>query len=240
MIEINLLPGSGKKSKGRGGKSVSFDMAGAIAGVRDRVKDPLLAGAVASMVIVGATIAWLHTSQARRETELTERVEVGVRDSIRYAGVLKARARAEAARDTVMRQINIIRAIDEDRYIWPHVLDEVSRALPAYTWLTGLSFNGAPQGNAISQAATSKAQNDSVIPKDEVRVRLSGQTVDIQALTRFMRTLEQSPFLESINLQRSELVLDQGKEVTQFTLDMLYSRPDSTAIRRVPMTVSVR
>ena len=37
-------------------------------------------------------------------------------------------------------------AIDEDRYIWPHILDEVSRALPPYTWITVLNLAGPKQG----------------------------------------------------------------------------------------------
>ena len=28
--------------------------------------------------------------------------------------------------------------MDGDRYVWPHLLDEVTRALPAYTWLVDL------------------------------------------------------------------------------------------------------
>lgn len=247
-IEINLLPGgAAKKKKKRGGTSrsaPSIDLGAYFADLKARITDPLLLGAVASVALVGLSVGSLHLAQQRREVELTERVEKGVQDSTRYTAVLAARASAEAARDTVLRRLNIIRAIDGERFIWPHVLDEVSRALTPYTWVTALSFNGQPQGNAISQAATLRtpagAKPDTAIARDELHVRLGGQTVDIQALTRFMRQLEQSPFLEKVNLERSELVLVDGKEVTQFMLDMVYSRPDSTAIQRVPLTVSVR
>ena len=66
-----------------------------------------------------------------------------MQDSTRYASVLQERERAEAKRDTVLRSLNLIRAIDDDRFIWPHVMDEVSRALPPYTWLVSLGFTGA-------------------------------------------------------------------------------------------------
>jgi hypothetical protein len=43
-----------------------------------------------------------------------------------------------------------------------------------------------------------------------------------------------------VQLAKSERAMDNGKEVTQFQLDMLYSRPDPALVRRVPLAVSVR
>jgi Tfp pilus assembly protein PilN len=163
--------------------------------------------------------------------------------------VLREREKAEAKRDTVLRSLNLIRAIDDDRFVWPHVLDEVSRALPPYTWLVSLGFTGAGQGTtAITTVAAPGAPADgkkrrrveTAIPRDTIRLRLVGNTVDIQALTRFMKQLESSPFLENVQLAKSERGQDNGKEVTQFQLDMMYSRPDPSLVRRVPLAVSVR
>jgi Tfp pilus assembly protein PilN len=67
-----------------------------------------------------------------------------------------------------------------------------------------------------------------------------GNTVDIQALTRFIRQLEASPFLEQVQLAKSEHANDNGKDVTQFQLDMLYSRPDPALVQRVPLALSVK
>ena len=71
-------------------------------------------------------------------------------------------------------------------------------------------------------------------------MRLVGHTVDIQALTRFMKDLDASPFLTNVQLDKSELALDQGKEVTQFQLTVGYRRPDTTVVRRVPLNLSDR
>jgi Tfp pilus assembly protein PilN len=161
--------------------------------------------------------------------------------------------KADAHRDTLLRRMNLIRAIDEDRFIWPHVLDEVSRALPPYTWLSSLAFMGTPQGS-VNVAAGAKPDAsagddktkkkakkvDIEVPRDEVRIRMIGLTPDIQALTRFMRQLESSPFFADVQLNNSQLASDQGKDVTQFTLDVTYTRPDTSMIRRVPLSVSVK
>jgi hypothetical protein len=125
----------------------------------------------------------------------------------------------------------------------------VSAALPAYTWLTSLSYAGTPQGSnivaarpaAAAEGAGKKAAKVATdIPLDTVQVRVMGRTVDIQALTRFMSDLEASPFFAQVNLDKSEATTDNGIQVTDFTLTMLYTRPDSTVIRRVPLNVSVK
>ena len=79
---------------------------------------------------------------------------------------------------------------------------------------------------------------DTGVTREEVSIRLEGRTVDIQALTRFMRELEASPFLSNVTLDRSELTVEQNKDITAFTLQMKYSRPDTTAVRRTPVTLS--
>jgi Tfp pilus assembly protein PilN len=255
MIEINLLPGKKKGRKGGGGGGGSslsmpkIDFAAWIESVRDRIREPWLIGAVAVTVLTVAAISLLYVRQATRESTLEEALQKAVQDSTRFASVLKERETAEAKRDTVLRSLNLIRAIDDDRFVWPHVMDEVSRSLPPYTWIVSLGFTGTGQGQqAVTTVAAPAAAEpgkkrrtvQTNIPRDTVRIRVVGNTVDIQALTRFMTQLEASPFLAQVQLAKSERANDNGKEVTQFQLDMIYSRPDAAQVRRVPLAVSVR
>ena len=251
MIGINLLPGTGQKTRrSSGGRSLpSLDIASSIASLRERIRDPWMIGAVGVTIVAVAAVGLLYTTQTRREATLQEAEQKAVQDSTRYSSVLRERERAEAKRDTVLRSLNLIRAIDDDRFIWPHVMDEVSRALPPYTWIVSLGFTGTGQAQQpvstlpkAPAAAGKKKQHhvQTAIPRDTVRIRVVGNTVDIQALTRFMKQLESSPFLEDVQLAKSERAADNGKEVTQFQLDMLYSRPDAELVRRVPLAVSVR
>jgi len=64
--------------------------------------------------------------------------------------------------------------------------------------------------------------------------------VDIQALTRFMKLLEASPFIQNVTLVKSSIVIADGKEVTEFQLDASYQAPDPSAIKTVPVSLSVR
>jgi len=256
MIEINLLPGTKKKGRkgggGGGGAGVSMprlDVSAWIESMRERIREPWLIGGVAVAVLSLAAIGTMYARQSSRESDLEVATQRAVQDSTRFASVLKEREAAEAKRDTVLRSLNLIRAIDDDRFVWPHVMDEVSRALPPYTWIVSLGFTGAGQGQqAVTTVAAAPATDagkrrkmlQTAIPRDSVRIRVVGNTVDIQALTRFMTQLESSPFLVQVQLAKSERANDNGKEVTQFQLDMLYSRPEPSQMRRVPLAVSVR
>jgi Tfp pilus assembly protein PilN len=255
MIEINLLPGTKKKSRrggGGGGGGVSmpkFDFAAWIESVKERVREPWLIGGVVISALAIVAVGGLYVRQAARESTLEQALQKAVQDSTRFASVLREREMAEAKRDTVLRSLNLIRAIDDDRFVWPHVMDEVSRALPPYTWIVSLGFTGPGQGQqavttvmpaAAGEPGKRRKLVQTAIPRDTVRVRVVGNTVDIQALTRFMTQLESSPFLAQVQLAKSERAMDNGKEVTQFQLDMLYSRPDAAQVRRVPLAVSVR
>ena len=57
-----------------------------------------------------------------------------------------------------------IRSVDSDRYVWPHLLDEVTRALPPYTWLVDMgparvaaTTAPAPSAPAAASAGTKAA-----------------------------------------------------------------------------------
>jgi len=242
-IEVNLLPGAKRgKRKASGGAAIDFAKLGQA--IAAKFKDFYLAVAVGSGIVAVAIIGMLFMLQRTKEASLESKVAEAVKDSARFAVVLQDRARAEARRDSALMQLNIIKAIDEDRYIWPHILDEVSRALPPFTWLRTLTFTGTPQGTNPAAAYrpppvdTTKKKKKAVVielPRDTVRIHLVGRTVDLQAFTRFYRTLEESPFLGGVQFSKTETMVEDGKEITQFTLDVLYTRPDSTLLKRVPL-----
>jgi len=144
MIEINLLPGSGKKARSDG-----FNLKAFVGQAGARVKDPFMIAAAVSIVAATMSIGYLHVSQTAKADELTERERRAVQDSTRYVAVLRERNRALAQRDSVQRQLEIIKSIDNDRFIWAHIMDEVSRALPPYTWLKSIQ-----QSAVVASAST--------------------------------------------------------------------------------------
>jgi len=93
---------------------------------------------------------------------------------------------------------------------------------------------------AKKPGANQPAPADTTPAQPPVQFRIVGNTVDLQALTRFMTQLEASPFIQDVQLVKSSLVLVDGKEVTEFQLDAAYQHPDSSMVRTVPVSLSMR
>jgi len=55
-----------------------------------------------------------------------------------------------------------------------------------------------------------------------------------------MKVLEASPFIENVQLERSSIIIVDGKEVTEFTLAATYETPDPSSIKTVPVSLQVR
>jgi len=253
MLAINLLPGAKK-----GNSSARSFSLGSLSAIGANIRDPWLIGAAASVVIAVAAVGLLFSAQSARATEVESRMDRAVRDSTRYAKVLSARRKLTAERDSVIRQLQIIRTIDDNRYNWAHILDEVSRALPAYTWLTAMeqttktplppgvdtipvaSAEPVGAGAAAKKKAKEAAAQDTIAVHPPLGFRVVGQTVDIQALTMFMRQMESSPFIQRVTLSKSEIVIVEGKDVTQFELNAEYEVPPPGVVRTTPLVVPVR
>jgi Tfp pilus assembly protein PilN len=259
MIEINLLPGVTRKAKRTG---APFSLGATLAAAGARVKNPYLVGMIAAVVVSLVAAGGLYATQTARRHTLERRKGVAVRDSARMAGMLKARSKAEAARDSVYMQIAIIKSIDDSRYKWPHLLEEINLAIPPYTWLTAVTQTSAVTTAAASpdtmapankksakgkkdeekkpDATSKRAHADSLYNgvTNDTKFRIVGQTVDIQALTLFMKNLEGSPFIKNVQLTRSDLVSGQ-QDVTQFELEAESEIPPKSMLQTTPLSVAV-
>src|SRR2546423_544301 len=265
MIEINLLPGDGKKkrrAKTSSPTKFEFNLKPPpwLAGLTEKITDKYMLGAIGAAGVSGLLIAAMFIHQTAQGRSLEQRETKAVNDSAQFSAVLNAKARAEATRDSLYQQIAIIKSIDDSRYLWSHLMYEISNALPQYTWLTEITQTSQPRSAAVAdtskkvvttdstqslkqrQAARNlarKARSDSLLAAaKDIKFRIVGHTVDIQALTRFMKSLEASPFIQNVRLSRSDLVQAEGKEVTEFTLEAETQTPPAFAIKTVPLVVS--
>ncbi len=263
MIEINLLPGDGKKRRrANSTKGLKFEIrpGDLFASLAAKITDKYMLGAVAAAGVCGALIVFMFIHQAAQASGLEARETKALKDSTQFSAVLVAKAKAEASRDSLYQQIAIIKSIDDSRYLWSHLMYEISNALPQYTWLTEITQTSAPRSAAavdtLKKVATVdstqspakraaernralKARSDSLLATaKDLKFKIVGHTVDIQALTRFMKSLEASPFIQNVQLSRSDLVQAEGKEVTEFTLEAETQSPPAFAIKTVPLVVS--
>jgi Tfp pilus assembly protein PilN len=267
QIQVNLLPGGKKKAKSA--KGASLNLGAAFSGLGDKIKDPWLLGAAAAVVVSVSAVGLLFVTQQADATEIERRLDKAVRDSTRLTNVLEARRKVTAERDSVIRQVQIIRTIDDNRYVWAHLLDEISSALPQYTWLVSVEQTSKPTlppgaqpaepttakggaaaraeakaaGTPAGKAAAAKAAaapQDSIVIHQPVAFRVIGQTVDMQALTQFMKDLEASPFVKNVMLMKSEIVVVDTKDITQFSIEAEFEVAPKELLTTEALVVPVR
>jgi Tfp pilus assembly protein PilN len=217
MITINLKPGS---RRARSSSSLAGGLS-ALKGLQSRVKDPW---PMAAIIICGLTVlflAWVWISSASKQSSLEDQMDVARAENRRYRAFLVEKRRAEAARDSVVIQIATIRAVDDDRYVWPHILDEITRAVPPYTWLTEVTAM-----TPVSMDTTSLAT--------PVGVQLTGRTMDLQGFTRFMRQLEDSPWISDVTMLSTQTIVERGRAVTSFILKATYDRHGRAKVATAP------
>jgi Tfp pilus assembly protein PilN len=244
MIEINLRPGKKAKAGGGGGPGFKLSMPDFRA-VFAQVKDPWLLGAIAAWVVVGGGGAALFITGRARLAAAETRLEAVKAEKRRYDIVIAQKRQAERVRDSLVAEINVIRQIDSDRYIWPHVLDQVTKALPPYTWIMQVQALGAGAGATTPPPPPPPGQPappsaDSLGAAPVVRVAITGRTVDIQAYTTFLRQLAASPWFIDVTPASSQVVIEADRPVTSFNVTVRYRVADSVYIRTVPLVQSVR
>ena len=93
MIEINLLPGSGKKKSSRssGGSARKINIGALIMGITQKIRDPWLISAVGSVVLSAAVVGGTYVYQDQRLTALAEKETKALADSSRFSAALKER-----------------------------------------------------------------------------------------------------------------------------------------------------
>jgi Tfp pilus assembly protein PilN len=212
LIEVNLLPGG--KKRGPRGPSLSFKLPT----IEAVPKDPWILGSALVVLAAVAVSAYLYVTTTSQREELTVSIEAAVADSARYFDLIQKNNALNARRDSIAHRVEIIQEIDQDRYVWPHIMDEVARALPDYTWLLELL---------------------QVSPGEPMRFRVGGQAGNNFAVTQFMENLEASLFISTVDLLSAEQVLEDSggysRAVTAFSLEAFFERPPPELLETVPL-----
>lgn len=225
MITINLRPGAQRKAK-KGGPMFA-GLGASLKGLTSRVKEPWLAAALIAWVGVLAFFAFIFITTAAKQSKLEPQLEAARTEYARYQDFVKQKRHEESVRDSILTQIGTITGVDQQRYTWPHILDDIGGAVPDFTWLTEVSILPAAAASSDSGAVES------------VNLRIVGRTSDLQNYTAFLRRLEESPWLTNVLPVEAKTVVEGNRALTAFTIQASYVRADSSHIRTVPVIESV-
>lgn len=214
MIKINLLPGATKRSQRRLPSLGSLRPKG---GLSMPSVDRWLMFLILAWIAGPLMTAWLFFGVRNRTSDLEIAIEAARMDSARYAEMRAANEILMARQDSIAQKLEIIQEIDAGRYSWVHVLDEISRSLPTYTWLVQVTAKPTPT------------------PLDPPRFQIEGRTGNTFKLTEFMQELEASPFLRSINLLRTDQMREGDAQIYSFVLEGEFQVPPPDLIQTVPL-----
>jgi Tfp pilus assembly protein PilN len=174
------------------------------------------------VILAAAAVGgYLYVATTNQKGELQILIEEAQADSARYADLIQQNDALLARRDSIAQRVEIIQEIDGDRYVWPHIMDEVARALPEYTWLTELL---------------------QVSLGDELQFRVVGRAGNPFALTQFMENLEASLFIHTVRLVSTEQVVVEEvsaggmrRAVHEFQVEAFFERPPVELLNTVPL-----
>jgi type IV pilus assembly protein PilN len=217
LIEVNLLPGGKKRSSGGRGFSLSGLRLPKLGGGGGGLPgDPYVFGAVVCGAVALLVMGWLFFGVRGDREETQVALDEAVQDSARFADLIARTNQLTARRDSIAQRVAIIQDIDANRYTWAHIMDEVGRALPDYTWLRELTQ----------------------VQSDPLEIRITGRAGSNFAITRFMRNLEASRFLRGVQLERSEQAQSEESPedlVYIFELTVDYESPPLDELETVPL-----
>ncbi len=225
MIEINLLPGQKRKKRAAGAGFAMPDFKALLA----TVKDPLLLGAVGVWAVVLVVVGFIYLTESRKLAVMQQDLTRVEADARRFQALISQKRKEERLRDSLVAELDAIRTIDSDRYIWPHILEEVTKALPDYTWLESVAVLPAGAGAGADSLA-----------KPAIQVLIDGRTGDMGGYTRFLRQLGDSPWLTGVVAGATKTVVENDKPVLSFTITVTFRQADSAFIRTAPVLESVR
>jgi hypothetical protein len=195
MRAVNLLP---EESRGSGAPPVVTPATVAVGGTS-------LFLIVA--VVVGVLYFHEHSRVSHRQDALT-----AVQKQIAAVQAETAkRAAASGAGSNAESRVSAFDAASSGRINWDNLLDDVSRVLPAGTWLSTMSMQGGgattPTTTTTTGAATAATPSTTPVPTAFV---ISGVALSQDLVAKVMRRLALIPQLSTVTLQSSARA-DVGK-----------------------------
>jgi Tfp pilus assembly protein PilN len=173
-----------------------------------------------TVMLIGAVVGagYLYLGTTERKGDLEAEIQALEAQAANYADQIAKNDSLFELQYSLAQRVGIILEIDEDRYVWAHILDEVARALPEYTWLTELI---------------------EVSNSDPLRFRIDGRSGNIFALTNFMENLEASLFIREVRLISAEQAVESvgltNRALSHFTLEASFERPPIEVLETVPL-----
>jgi Tfp pilus assembly protein PilN len=165
---------------------------------------------------VGALVGYTFVTardDAAAKREALEMVQQQLAEAQAKAAALaqKQQPAGTALSADVRAQLDAFQLVSSQRIAWDVLLSDVSRVVPADSWLSSLTLQGPTPLDPSAPASTG-------VPALPTGFVASGYALSHQTVARFMQQLAKVPMLTDITLQRSERTNVGADKAFQFTL----------------------
>ena len=202
MIRINLLA-----SERRAVKAVSRGMQ---AGQKLMVVGSLI------LIMTVAALGWRYWALGQQAAQLEENIAAAQREEARLQEILRQVNEFEARKVVLEARLALIDELRRGQNAPVHMIDQVSRALPDMTWLTGV----AQQGYTLT---------------------IQGRCLTLTSLSDYIGNLEGSRyFIRPVEIVESSVVAGDGKQTPDtisFTIRGTFQMAGIDSVAPPPQTL---
>ena len=181
-IEINLLPRE-LRGKRRG---IAFDKSLTLIAAFVGILVVLIAGA---SVLQGIQLKALDKKIANAKVRANQ-----LQKDIELVDALTQ------LKDKILQRMSAINALDRNRAVWVRVLEDLSRRVPDYLWLS-LLMEEESQSEATSDTSTDSTISFAQLESPVKRVTIEGYSYSLNSLASFLIQLMGSQYLKNMELQ---------------------------------------
>ena len=183
MIRINLLKPEAKELPAEE--------------VRREIKPPKMS-LIYLLVVFGAAAFFFYQNSAKnKETRLLEAAQA---EKNKLSDVLGKLEEAQKLKTLFERKINLINQLKPQQHIAVRVMDELSKHIPYYVWLSEATY-------------------------DEQMVQLKGKALSLNLIADYIDSLEKSPYFQNVNLLSSTQKTVRDNQYLEFSINTSYVIP---------------
>ncbi|MDD8014976.1 MAG: PilN domain-containing protein [Acidobacteriota bacterium] len=185
MIRINLLKPETKEIK-----------EGPPAGLPEyrAKKGPTLGNLIILLLIIALAATYFLQKKAIDKENALLATAKEEKSQLQY--VIQKLDEVNRQKSSLERRINLINQLKSQQGVAVHIMDEISKCLPEWVWLTETSFNGK-------------------------QIQVKGRALPNNLIADFIFNLENSPVLESVNLVSSTQKTSRLDEYLEFGLNAM-------------------
>ncbi len=205
MIRINLLKPETKD------KEPIVASGEATEGTR---KGPNLGSLIFLVLVLG--LGALYFFQQKAFTRENALLDTARQEKNKLSYVEEALKKQQAARESLNLKISLIEALNAQRDIAPRLMDEISRCLPDWVWLTEVVY-------------------------DDKGIQIKGRALSNNLVADYVTNLEASPQIMNVGVVVTAQKTTQGDQYQEFTLQaMLEKRPEPLPVRTDPVAAPAK